>query len=184
MFAFDYNDLCLSTVFKGGRPAVQSGLITTEVIGGRSGVADTGDGPEDRKKSPKRSQMTSCDLIQFSITVSSNHRERRERMKGRQRRRWIDEGIFFFGGGGGVTTQHGRVWNAIKSGTEPQGVSPHSHVAANPTDALHLWEGWHVCIHVVYFILHAVWQQGLLITHTGCVRILLYSSLLPQHLQN
>lgn len=99
MFAFDYNDLCLSTVFKGGRPAVQSGLITTEVIGGRAGVADTGDGPEDRKKSPKRSQMTSCDLIQFSITVSSNHGERRERMKGRQRRRWIDEGIFLGGGG-------------------------------------------------------------------------------------
>lgn len=136
-----------------------------------------------QKKSPKRSQMTSCDLIQFSITVSSNHRERRERMKGRQRRRWTDEGIFL-GGGGGVTTQHGCVWNAIKSGTEPQGVSPHSHVAANPTDALHLWEGWHVCIHVVYFILHAVWQQGLLITHCGCVRMLLFFLLLPQHLQN
>lgn len=50
MFAFDYNDLCLSTVFKGGRPAVQSGLVTAEVTGGRAGAADTRDGPEDRKK--------------------------------------------------------------------------------------------------------------------------------------
>lgn len=69
------------------------------------------DGPEDRKKkqkkpkkTPQRSQMTSCDLIQFSITVSSNHRERRERMKGRQRRRWTNEGIFFFLEGGGHNT--------------------------------------------------------------------------------
>lgn len=66
---------------------MQSGLVTAEVMGVRAGVADTRDGPEDRKKTPKRSQVTSCDLIQFSITVSSNHRERWERMKGRQRRR-------------------------------------------------------------------------------------------------
>lgn len=90
VFAFDYNDLCLSTVFKGSR------AVWSRHDGGHGwqgwGRRDTRDfGETDlktakKKKKPKRSQMTSFDLIQFSITVSSNHRERRERMKGRQRR--------------------------------------------------------------------------------------------------
>lgn len=75
---------------------------------------------------------------------------------------------FFLGWGGWSHNTTRMCVKCNKVGREPQGVSPHSHVAANPTDALHLWEGWHVCIHVVYFILHAVWQQGLLITHWAC----------------
>lgn len=57
------------------------GLVTLEAEADSSRVRDAGGfqpgGPEDR-------QMSSCHQIPFSITVSSNHSERRHMMKGQR----------------------------------------------------------------------------------------------------
>lgn len=80
-----YNDRCLSTIFKECWSILYS-LVTLEVEAGRVGSETWGISARirwtDLKSENEWSPMSSCDLIPFPITVSCNHREQREMMKG------------------------------------------------------------------------------------------------------
>ncbi len=77
-----YKDWCSSTIFRESWSILYS-LVTLEAQAGRGRVRNVRDfRKNDSKTENEWSQMSSCDLIRFSITVSFNHSERREMMKG------------------------------------------------------------------------------------------------------
>lgn len=100
-------------------------------IGGLRGSGQSHEGFQwDRLGGEKNewSRMSSCDLIWFSITVSSNHSEWRDVMKGCWR---SDEQMKEFCGEerDGVVAWCGCVWNVMKPGTSLRVFQPpHSKV--------------------------------------------------------
>lgn len=72
-----YTNLCLSTISK---RTDQSSKVLSHRRWRLAGVGSETRGTWGLKK--RLSQMSSCELIRFSITVFSNHTERREMMKG------------------------------------------------------------------------------------------------------
>ena len=111
-----------------------------------------------------KSQMSSCDLIRFSITVSFNHSwatGNDERvLEGAMKERWRD----LVEERDGVMAWCGCVWNAMNPGMSLRVFPPFSsYFTANPVDVLHLGKAykgtWRVCVHVYFAHQHKVWQQ-------------------------
>lgn len=119
------------------------------------------------------SQMSSCELIRFSITVSSNHSERRETMK-----RVVEGVMNRWGNLGRKGWSRSMMWLCVRvrvkcnePGNEPQGVSPFwSYFTSNPVDVLHRGKAHkntrHVCVHV-FLVFLAVGVSNLFKTWIG-----------------
>lgn len=170
---FYYSDACFSTIFQAGWSIFSSPVtVEVEASGGGQELSWKHEGFQREfagqtwGQKNEWSQMSSCDLIRFSITVSFNHSKRREVMKEwwmvGVMKRWRDLGKK----GLGVVARLGLCVKCNEPSERASGCFPHFKVISHQILLTRLVGEKHtnthgLCgIHVHYSNQHKLWLQS------------------------